>query len=213
MYNLETMVKRLYFLVVAVIIAFGMTFGCIGCVENKPVEQPPKETTITEPESTTTTTVGEQSVDVTTTTTTTTTTIHVPDDKRLKFTISDNMSKDALRRNMQNLFAYIEEKISAGDFNIWFGSLTKAYRGYISDKKNLEMMSKRSDYLANKGIVLQTPEDYFRMVVIEAREGEKLRFFDYKYIDKTHVKVICVNDFGKFSYNFVYEDNLWKLDR
>ena len=75
------------------------------------------------------------------------------------------------------------------------------------------MMSKRSDYLANKGIVLQSPEEYFRMVVIEAREGEKLRFFDYKYIDKAHVKVICVNDFGKFSYNFVYEDNMWKLDR
>ncbi|MBQ3922898.1 MAG: hypothetical protein II707_06330 [Spirochaetales bacterium] len=202
------MVKRLYFLVVAAIIAFGSTLGFIGCGDVK--EQPPKPTTTVA--EVTTTTVSDQPT-VETTTTTTTTTIYVPDDKRLKFTISDNMSKDALRRHMQNLFSYIEEKISSGDFNVWFGSLTKAYRNYISDNKTLELMSKRSDYLANKGIVLKTPEDYFRMVVIEAREGEKLRFFDYKYIDKTHVKVICVNDFGKFSYNFVYEDNMWKLDR
>ncbi|MBR6062074.1 MAG: hypothetical protein IKP67_08355 [Spirochaetales bacterium] len=206
------MMKRFYFLVVAAIIAFGSTLGFIGCGDVK--EQPPKPTTTVEVVATTSTVVEQPTGETTTTsTTTTTTTIYVPDDKRLKFTISDNMSKDALRRNMQSLFAYIEEKIADKDFNVWYGSLSKAYRGYISDKKNLEMMSKRSDYLANKGIVLQSPEEYFRMVVIEAREGEKLRFFDYKYIDKTHVKVICVNDFGKFSYNFVYEDNMWKLDR
>lgn len=136
-------------------------------------------------------------------------------DKRMQFTIDkDNITEDELKRLMNNLFTAIEDKIATGDFEGWYNALTKDYKYYINDPKNLKKMSDDSDFLSNRNIKLSSPKDFFQYVVMEARKGKSLKFFDYKYVDKFNVKVICLlEDSLKFTYNFKYEDNSWKLDR
>ena len=63
-------------------------------------------------------------------------------------------------------------------------------------------------------ISLKNSKDFFEYVVIQAREGRSLRFVDYQYIDRQHVKVFCeLEGLGKFTYNFTFENGSWKLDR
>jgi len=156
------------------------------------------------------TTVAIASTSTTMSALTTTTTI----DERVDFVIDDKTPKDVLRKYMEDLFNYIEEKISRADFDGWYSSLSGAYISYINNKKDLTKLSTQSDFLANRGVVLQGPKDFFEFVVIQAREGKKLKFYDYKYIDKNNVKVICeLDQYGKFDYNFVFENGSWKLDR
>jgi hypothetical protein len=135
-------------------------------------------------------------------------------DKRTVFTIDEKkLATEELKGYIKDLFAAIEEKIAQGDFEGWFVSITKNYRDYISNKDNLKKMSAESSALANSGIMLQDPKDYFLDVVIKARSGKVLKFNDFKYLDKLHLKVICSDDKTKFEYSFIYEDNAWKLDR
>ncbi|HQJ06406.1 MAG TPA: hypothetical protein PLI57_08505 [Spirochaetota bacterium] len=187
-----------------IFVYFILIFGC-------KTKNPILETTTTTV--TVVTTNETRAVDTTTTTTipaATTTTI----DERVDFVIDDKTPKDVMRRYMEDLFNFIEEKISKADFNGWYNSLSKTYISYINSKKDLAKLSAQSDFLANRGIVLQGPKDFFEFVVIQAREGKKLKFSDYKYIDKNNVKVVCeLDQYGKFDYNFIYEDGYWKLDR
>jgi hypothetical protein len=131
-----------------------------------------------------------------------------------KFTISDKTSEDEMRAYMEGLFNNIEKKIALGDFDGWNDAISREYKYYINDYSVLKQMSEDSDYLYNRGITLKSARDYFTYVVIHSREGKLLEFDDYEYIDKYHVKVICLFDKQqKFVYNFIYEDNSWKLDR
>jgi len=150
--------------------------------------------------------------------TTTTTTIKKETDsgvdKRMVFTIDENTSKEEMKKHMKNLFDSIEERIAKGDFEGWYKSLTSSYQSYINDTKVLQKMSNESDFLYNRGIILKSAKDFFEYVVIQAREGRSLRFVDYQYIDKQHVKVFCeLEGLGRFTYNFTYEGSSWKLDR
>lgn len=134
-------------------------------------------------------------------------------DVRMKFELHDNIDKNLLKKHMEDLFNAIEEKIANGDFNGWYNALSKKYKRHVSDKTNLASISRRSEYLSQKKIVLKSAEDYFRQVVVKAREGIPLRFHNYKYIDKNHVKVISVLDGSQeFVYNFINESGYWKLD-
>lgn len=145
---------------------------------------------------------------------TTTTTVKSGIDKRMIFTIDENTSKEDMKRHMKNLFDSIEEKIAKGDFEGWYNSLTVSYQSYINDAKVLNKMSEESDFLYNRGIFLKSSKDFFEYVVIQSREGRLLKFVDYQYIDKKHVKVFCeLEGLGKFTYNFTYENDSWKLDR
>lgn len=136
-------------------------------------------------------------------------------DKRMQFTIDrEKITEDELKKLMNNLFTAIEEKIATGDFEGWYNALTKDYKYYINDPKNLKKMSEDSDFLSNRNIKLGSPKDFFQYVVMEARKGKSLKFLDYKYVDKFNVRVICLlDDSLKFAYNFKYEDDSWKLDR
>ena len=138
-------------------------------------------------------------------------------DRRTTFVIDEKtINDDDLRMHMKNLFDYIEEIIARGDYGAWYSSLSTAYKNYLNDRTVLKKMSSDSDILNNKGIILKTPKDYFEYVVIEARTREEkvLKFKDFKYIDKNHVKVICQRgENERFQYNFIFEDNCWKLDR
>lgn len=169
-----------------------------------------------------TTTVSQTTSTILTSVTVTTTTIvevyydeTTKIDKRMQFVIDrDKITEDELKRHMNNLFSAIEEKIATGNFDGWYNSLTKDYKYYLNDPKNLKKMSEDSDFLSNRNIKLASPKDFFLYVVIEARRGKSLKFYDYKYIDKFNVKVVCLLDESlKFTYNFKYEDDSWKLDR
>ncbi|OHD18264.1 MAG: hypothetical protein A2Y34_05855 [Spirochaetes bacterium GWC1_27_15] len=168
------------------------------------------EDTTTTIEITTTTTVV-----VTTTTVKSNGVIDSKIDQRMVFVIDkDKITEDQLKSFMKNLFTAIEEKIAMGDFDGWYSSISKGYKFYINDPVILKKMSEDSDFLSNRNVKLKTPKDYFEYVVIQARQGKSLKFFDYKYIDKFNVKVICIlDDSLKFVYNFIYEDGSWKLDR
>ncbi|HOJ64743.1 MAG TPA: hypothetical protein PLE45_10020 [Spirochaetota bacterium] len=135
-------------------------------------------------------------------------------DKRMTVVIDENTSKEDMKKYMKGLFDSIEEKIAKGDFEGWYKSLTTSYQSYISDPKVLKKMSDESDFLYNRNIVLKSSKDFFEYVVIQAREGRILKFVDYQYIDRQHVKVFCeLEGLGKFAYNFTFENGSWKLDR
>jgi hypothetical protein len=136
-------------------------------------------------------------------------------DKRTTFIIDEKkLNDDVLKEHMKNLFNYIEEIIARGDYTAWYNSLSASYKSYLNDGVNLKKMSSDSDILTNKGIILKSPKDYFEYVVIEAREGQILKFKDFKFIDLHHVKVIYERyEKERFEYNFIFEDSSWKLDR
>jgi len=136
-------------------------------------------------------------------------------DERAVFVVDEKkLNDDSLKERIKSLFVSIEEKIAKADFDNWYLSISDNYKKYINDKNELKKMSHQSDFLLNRGITLEGPKDYFLYVVIRAREGKILKYHNFEYIDKFHIKVICIlDDKNKFDYNFVYEENAWKLDR
>lgn len=136
-------------------------------------------------------------------------------DQRLVFDIEKITDKEILLKHMKNLFETIEEKISERDYNGWYSSLSENYKNYIDNKSELEKMSNKSPYLQNKGIILKNSEEFFNYVVIEAREGYKLKFKDYERIDNENVNVYSyIEGFDfNYKYKFIYEKGSWKLDR
>ena len=73
-------------------------------------------------------------------------------------------------------------------------------------------MSDTADYLKSKNITLKSAKDYFIYVVVSARENLTLKFYGYKYIDEKTIKVY-LDEKGNLYYNFVKENDYWKLDR
>lgn len=131
-----------------------------------------------------------------------------------KFVLKEDIDKQKLREYLNNLFNYIEEKISNGDFNGWYNSISQKYKDFINSPKNLRTISENSDFLVTKRIKLRTPEDYFKNVVILSREGKILEFIDCDLINKNHVKIYCLFDkTDKFVYDFIFEEGSWKIDR
>lgn len=135
-------------------------------------------------------------------------------DSRFNFIVDDTVSVDHLSELVMSLFGAIEEKIATGDFDGWYAALSYKYRKYISDKSTLLSMSKESDYLYSRNVVLESPKDYFLHIVVPSRQGMSLKYLDYDYIDKNHIKVNCVLDGTlKFVYDFTYENGSWKVDK
>ena len=136
-------------------------------------------------------------------------------DKRLNFEINDNTDEYTLEKHMNDLFDTIEEKISKKDFKGWYSSISINYKDFINDEKELYKISIKSPYLSNIGLILKTPEDFFYKVVIEAREGYKLQYIGYEYLNSKNVVVISgIKGFSfKYRYKFTHENGYWKLDR
>ncbi len=135
-------------------------------------------------------------------------------DDRFNFVIDDKLSKDDLDARIKKLFEAIEEKIATGDFEGWYNALSYKNRKYLSDRTILLNMSKESDYLYSRQITLQSPKDYFLHIVMPSRKGYTLKYVNYDYIDKNHIKVNCVlDDTVKFGYDFITEEGYWKVDR
>ena len=198
------------FIAVIFLLALLIIYGCKSSSDVvepiTPTENIPTDVTedITEPDP----------IVTTTTTTTTTTTIQLVIDERLKWSANDK-NQHSLERNIRNLFITIEEKIAHKDFEGWYGAISDSYRIFLNDKINLQKMSQKSPYLHNKGIILQTPQDYFFHVVIPAREGYKLEYRGYKKIDNNNIRVINGIPGYKddYSYNFIYQNGSWHLDK
>jgi hypothetical protein len=125
----------------------------------------------------------------------------------------NNVKKDELREVVKALFGLIEKEIADGNFTEWYNYLSKGYKSFLNDKETLYKISKESEYLFNRNIILQGPRDYFKYVIIAAREGKLLEFYDYQYIDENNIKVTCLFDKKeKYVYKFKFEENSWKLD-
>ena len=134
-------------------------------------------------------------------------------DSRLKFKLEE-INSDELDSKICGLFETIEEKILAGDFLGWYNSLSSNYRNFIENPDELLKMSKKSGYLKRKKIILRTAEDYFTYIVIPSREGIALKYVNFQQIDEKNIKVNCMLDGNaNFVYDFVYENNSWKLDK
>ncbi len=193
-------------------VLFGTLFIFLfACMTNKDVVEPATTTT-----STTTTTI-QATVEVTTTstTTTTTTTTLQPVDKRLQFSFNDVQTHSDLERKIRNLFLAIEDIISNKDFDSWYAALSSNYKAFLNDTTELEKLSQKSQYLINKKKILKTPQDYFNLVVITAREGQKLEYRGYKKINNQSLIVyngIAGYDMD-YQYKFVYEKDAWRLDK
>lgn len=134
-------------------------------------------------------------------------------DSRLKFKLEE-VSNDELNAKICGLFETIEEKIIAEDFDGWYNSLSGNYRSFIEDPDELLKMSRKSGYLKRKKIVLRSAKDYFDYIVIPSREGIALKYVNFQRIDEKNIKVNCMLDGNtNFVYDFVYENESWKLDK
>ena len=134
-------------------------------------------------------------------------------DSRLKFKLEE-VSTDELNSKIRGLFETIEEKIISEDFNGWYNSLSSNYCAFIENPDELLRMSKKSAYLKRKKIVLRTAKDYFDYIVIPSREGIALKYVNFQQINEKNIKVNCMLDGNaNFVYDFVYENDSWKLDK
>lgn len=128
--------------------------------------------------------------------------------------IYENFNNDELKAHMKTLFTLIERWIAQGNFEAWYKYISRKYKYYLNDPANLKKITDESDYLFNRNVKIKSPRDYFKYVVVESREGKMLKFENYKYINNNHVKVFCLFDKNdKFVYDFIYEDETWKVDR
>jgi len=130
-----------------------------------------------------------------------------------KIEINENIDINQLKNHMKNLFTYIENLIAKADYEKWYESISIKYKKYLNDPINLKIITNSSDYLKNRKIELKDPKDYFEFVVIPSRENGILNFFDCELITKNHVKVICFDKNDKLIYDFIFEENLWRIDR
>lgn len=134
-------------------------------------------------------------------------------DSRLKFKLGE-VSTDELDVKIRGLFDTIEDKIIAEDFEGWYNSLSNNYRSFIDDPDELLKMSKKSGYLSRKKIVLRSSKDYFDYIVIPSRKGVALKYVNFQRIDEKNIKVNCMLDGNmNFGYDFIYENESWKLDK
>ena len=134
-------------------------------------------------------------------------------DDPTKYVIDKNkVEKDELKKNMSALFDMIEKYISKNDFEGWYNFLSKKYKDYLNNTNELQRLSELSDYLYNRNIVLRGARDYFKHLVVPARDGKSLEFLDYELINENNVNVISLFDKKeRFVYKFVFEDGSWKL--
>lgn len=134
-------------------------------------------------------------------------------DSRLKFKLEE-VSTNELNIKIRGLFDAIEEKIIAEDFEGWYNSLSNNYCSFIDDPNELLKMSKKSGYLKRKKIVLHSSKDYFNYIVIPSRKGIALKYVNFQRVDEKNIKVNCVLDGNmNFVYDFIYENESWKLDK
>ena len=139
---------------------------------------------------------------------------NIHEDARFNFVIDDSVPNPDLNEKIRKLFEAIEEKIATGDFSGWYNALSYKHKKYISDKTVLSNMSRESDYLYSRNIVLENPKDYFLNIVMPSRKGYSLKYINYEKVNANHLKVNCVLDGAiKFVYDFVNEDGSWKVDR
>ncbi len=125
----------------------------------------------------------------------------------------NNIKKDELKEVMKALFELIEKNIADANFQGWYDFLSKDYKNFLNNKEELLRLSKISDYLKNREIILTGPRDYFKHVIIASREGKSLEFVNYDYINDKYVKVISLFDKKeKYVYKFKVEGDSWKLD-
>jgi hypothetical protein len=126
----------------------------------------------------------------------------------------DKLSDQELRDTIEALFNALERRIAQSNFESWFSSISRSYKYYLSDPNNLDRIGRESDFLFNRNIKLKGARDYFMYVVVQSREGRSLKYDGFDYIDKYHIKVFCEFDKNdKFVYDFIYEDDSWKIDR
>jgi len=113
-------------------------------------------------------------------------------------------------------FKAVEGAVYRNDFDTWYKYLSHDYKKFLNNKEELLSLSSERVFLINNKIVLRTPEDYFKHVVVNARSGRAVIFDKFAEIDKYKVKVYChianIEDY-KYEYYYVYQDNEWKLER
>lgn len=130
-----------------------------------------------------------------------------------KTVINENIDRETLREKVREIFLYIENMIAKGNFEKWYESISNNYKKFLENPENLKQIVKNSEYLKNRNIELKNAKDFFLYVVKASREEGPLKFYDCEPAGKNRVKVICFDKEGKLIYNFVFEDNLWKIDR
>ncbi len=145
----------------------------------------------------------------TTTTTTTSTTIAVSDVE-----IEEPMPKE-LGEIILERFVAVEDAVYKKDFNTWYKYISNGYKSFLNNKEELMTLSNERVYLVNKKIVLKTPEDYFRHIVVASRSGRAVIFDKFTKIGEKKVKVYChmENMDYTYTYYYVFEDGEWKLER
>ncbi|MGO8694561.1 MAG: hypothetical protein ACLQMF_12925 [Rectinemataceae bacterium] len=123
------------------------------------------------------------------------------------------MSAETKKTTFTDVRAFIDglnQIIRRKDFDAWRSNLTDAYIRYYSDPSILYQFS-QYPVIKEKGIELQTLEDFFLYVVYPARQNDRVD--DIEFIGTNLIKAITISPAGERNILYVLEKqgDTWKI--
>ncbi|GHV77286.1 hypothetical protein AGMMS49942_21070 [Spirochaetia bacterium] len=134
----------------------------------------------------------------------------IPFDPR---SISSKEFEDA-RSEIALLIEEINRVIRANNYTKWLTYLSDDFIATINSPEYLDRISKTSRQLTMQRIVLKTPQDYFKQVVVAARQGISLdaHLDDIEFVSHTRVKAYTVKGNQRLRlFEFVKSRGTWKI--
>jgi PHD/YefM family antitoxin component YafN of YafNO toxin-antitoxin module len=118
------------------------------------------------------------------------------------------------REDVQRFMEELNQIIRRRNYNGWRAALSTEYFENISSPENLQRLSELPA-MRTRNIVLRTPEDYFRQVVVPSRANSRVD--DIEFISRNRVKAFTVrtNRDGAeerlLLYNLERIGDVWKI--
>jgi hypothetical protein len=125
------------------------------------------------------------------------------------FTISKEQESKT-KIDIQQFILNLNEIVRTGNYDAWVTNLSKEYFLTISSPENLERWSNWR-ILHDAHIVLKTPQDYFKYVVMPSHSNDHV--VGIKFLTPTRVKALAYNDRGELVSLYVLENinTYWKI--
>jgi len=119
------------------------------------------------------------------------------------------------REDVRHFIEELNKIISSGNYNSWKSMLSPEYFSDISSPESLSQMSEQPAMKRQK-IILKTPEDYFKHVVVPSRANSRVD--DIEFISENRVKAFTINTNNRTGeeqrlrlYDLEKTNNTWKI--
>lgn len=133
----------------------------------------------------------------------------IPDEPVVEEYVPTEVEYDEIFSEVELLIQSLNEIIRQQRFDEWLSFLTPRYAERISDPEFLLEVSERP-IMKNRGIELQTLEDYFTHVVVPSRAN--LRLDELNFLNNQEVEAIMVMGNTRITlYSLILIDGAWKI--